>query len=811
MRGVLHDIEVLDLSWGIAGPMVGMLLSDNGARVTKIEPPGGDPFRGLSGYHVWHRGKRSAMLDLRDEDDAACFRGLARRADVLVESFAPGVTDRLGLSYEALAADNPRLVYCSITAYGRTGARADRPGYDALVAASTGQLWEARGLVGTTLHRLSGRPPALGDLDAPDDMWVGPRRDGPLFAGVAWPSVGACYLATLAISAALRAREQTGLGQHVETSLLQGVLASTSMPWQRVEGGRPGYVSWVVDPRAPKAFFRCADGRWVHQWLPVPDAVLQSARTRLGAGAVPDPQRHELQVGVAIEDTPALHRCLPLMAAVFGKLPSAEWVSMATEAGFPLQAVRSPEEALLDPAFVADGCVTEVLDPAVGRIRQVGRTYVLERCASTVGGSVPVPGEHTDEVRRESVTAARHPSHVEQLGEVRGGPLDGVTVLDLGLAVAGPFGAQLLADLGADVIKISAPGDDWIDMQFGMMCNRGKRSIALNLKDPHGYRVLEELVARSDVVHINWRAEAAAKLKVDHGTLRRLKPDLVYCHTHGFEEGPRRRSPGNDQMAGALAGTEWLDGGLDAGGEPVWPNYSLGDTGNGLLSAIAVVQALFHRDRTGEGQLVETSIVYAHLLNASSAWTSADGRVAGDRPSLDADLRGWNALYRLYDTADGWICIAAVTDEHWRGLCEAVDAEDLLADARFRTRAARAAHDGELVDALQHAFGRMAAAVWCERLDQRGVPCEPSPSDAMVRLFDDHDLEARGWMTEYQHPTVGLVKMAGRLFELSRTPGRVPGRSPLWGEHTREILAELGRDQDVIDTLVAAGAVGVPE
>jgi crotonobetainyl-CoA:carnitine CoA-transferase CaiB-like acyl-CoA transferase len=213
--GVLTGTNVLDLSWGVAGPMATMLLADQGAAVTKIEPPSGDPFSGLSGYAVWQRGKRNAQLDLGDGDDRVTFLRLVAGADVVVESFAPGTTERLGIDYDTLRAVNPRLVYCSITGYGSDGPLADRPGYDALVAARTGQMWEARGVVGGTLARLAGAEDPLAGLEAPEGCWVGAPRPGPLFGGLPWVSLGAFYLAVLGISAALRARELTGAGQHV--------------------------------------------------------------------------------------------------------------------------------------------------------------------------------------------------------------------------------------------------------------------------------------------------------------------------------------------------------------------------------------------------------------------------------------------------------------------------------------------------------------------------------------------------------------------------------------------------------------------
>ena len=178
MPGIWEGVDVLDLSWGIAGPIVTMLLADNGATVTKIEAPGGDPFRSLSGHRVWNRGKRSTVIDLKDPKKREDFLRLAARADVVIESFAPGTTKRLGIDYETLSVANPRLVYCSITGYGATGPDADRPGYDALVAARTGLQWESRGVLGGTTARLSGTKPILPDFEVPVERWAGPPQRG---------------------------------------------------------------------------------------------------------------------------------------------------------------------------------------------------------------------------------------------------------------------------------------------------------------------------------------------------------------------------------------------------------------------------------------------------------------------------------------------------------------------------------------------------------------------------------------------------------------------------------------------------------
>ena len=197
MAGVLDGLKVLDLSWGIAGPMATMMLADHGAQVTRIEPPGGDPFRQLSGYRVWNRGKRSAMLDLKRGDDRQCLLNLARGADIFVESFRPGVTQRLGIDFPTLRALNPRLIYCSISGYGGDNRHRDRPGYDALVAARSGLQWEQRGWPGTPMDHIAGSQGPNPELEPPEGCAQGASREGPLFVYSPWPSISACYLATL--------------------------------------------------------------------------------------------------------------------------------------------------------------------------------------------------------------------------------------------------------------------------------------------------------------------------------------------------------------------------------------------------------------------------------------------------------------------------------------------------------------------------------------------------------------------------------------------------------------------------------------
>jgi crotonobetainyl-CoA:carnitine CoA-transferase CaiB-like acyl-CoA transferase len=236
MAAVLDGLKVLDLSWGIAGPMTGMLLADHGAQVTRIEAPGRDPFAGLLGYKVWNRGKRSAVFDLKDKADHGLFLRLVADADILIESFSPGVTARLGVDFAALSAINPKLIYCSITGYGEDGPDADRPGYDALVAARSGLQYEQRGWPEGAVWHMTGRENPFVEAAEIDPDWVqGANREGPLFVASPWPSLGAFFSASTGIAAALFARSKSGHGQRVATSLFQGALACGTGVWQRMD------------------------------------------------------------------------------------------------------------------------------------------------------------------------------------------------------------------------------------------------------------------------------------------------------------------------------------------------------------------------------------------------------------------------------------------------------------------------------------------------------------------------------------------------------------------------------------------------
>jgi len=822
MAGVLNGIRVLDLSWGIAGPMTTMLMADHGADVIKIEPPGGDPYRGQLGYKVWQRGKKSAVFDLKNKADKDAFLALVKTADVLVESYAPGVTGKLGIDYATLAKLNPRLVYGSITGYGRDNKHSGRPAYDALVQARTGIHWEQRGWPEGALNHITGKPDPFPDLEIPYDWVQGPARDGPLFPASYWPSLGAFFIASMGINAALRAREHTGKGQWVETSLLQGAMAGGAGVWIRAEkADAPGFDSWILGSRSPKGHFQCKDGKWIHNWVPNPRFILQaSAGDTLNSSPDLTVQNDPDRFGTGPEEILVMAHYQPLLAEAIRKFTAKEWTDAAAVAEMTMQPVRSVEESLADPLFLKDGCVVETKDPDLGTIRTVGQTYKMSACPSKPSGMIAKVGQHTAEVKAEALTPGPSPGgRGEKVssplppgeggpkGRVRA-PLEGITVLDLGLAIAGPFGTQLLSDLGATVIKVNGLYDIfWHRVHIAYMANRGKKSITLNLKDPRSMEILLKLVAKADVVHHNMRYDAAERLKIDYESLKKINPKLIYCHSRGFETGVRAGLPGNDQTGACLSGVQYEDGGMARGGKPLWSFTSFGDTGNGFLSAVAVIQALYHRDRTGEGQMVDTSIINAALLNTSYAVARPDG-TGFDRPHVDGEQFGFSAGHRVYETKKGWLCFVLVTQEHWDELFTVLRAPKLVIDDHFATHEARKKNDADLAAFIAERLKSHTAQEWFAQLDAAGVPCEVVSEDFSRTLHDDAEFQKRKWVVSYPHPVVGKLDQVGLLCDLSDTPGVIQGRPLIVGENTQEILKDLGYTDEQIKTMEEQFAIG---
>jgi crotonobetainyl-CoA:carnitine CoA-transferase CaiB-like acyl-CoA transferase len=391
--------------------------------------------------------------------------------------------------------------------------------------------------------------------------------------------------------------------------------------------------------------------------------------------------------------------------------------------------------------------------------------------------------------------------------------LEGVTVIDFGQYLAGPFGPMVMSDLGADVIKVepvTGDGMRFVNQPF-CGCQRGKRDIALNLKSERGHDVALELVGRADIVHHNMTAGVAKRLGIAYEDCKAVNPDVVYCNTWAYGlEGPLAHFGGLDPLYQAAAGLEYEAGPVREGNAPLYLRFGMTDTANAMLSVVGCLAALYHQRRTGEGQELWTSLLDGAAMLSSDALLVDGAAVA--RPRLDADQCGISALYRLYRTMDGWLQIAAVTQQHWLALCGALGAPELGDDARFATTAAREEHREQLESLLEPRFATKTSIIWSHLLDDCGVPNEiPLDSKAGELVLFDGDNERLGLVAEYEHPIVGPMRQYGAFIDFSETPGRINGPPPLVGQHTREILEWLGYDAKEMDALAEAGVVYWPD
>ncbi len=374
--------------------------------------------------------------------------------------------------------------------------------------------------------------------------------------------------------------------------------------------------------------------------------------------------------------------------------------------------------------------------------------------------------------------------------------LEGVVLVDFGQYLAGPFAPMVIGDLGADVIKVEPVNGDGMrpvnQAFFG--CQRGKRDIALDLKSERGHEIAMKLIERADIVHHNMTAGVAKRLGIAYEHCKAVNEDVVYCNTWAYGlDGPLAHFGGLDPLFQAAAGLEYESGPVRAGNKPMYYRFGMTDTANAMLSVIGCLAALYHQRRTGEGQELWTSLLDGAAMFSSDAMLSNGDAVP--RPQLDGDQTGFGACYRLYQTNDGWLQIAAIKPQHWTGLCTALGLTDLVDDERFANAAARREHRQQLESLLAPVFATRTAIVWSRVLDDHGVPNEVARDmKAGETALFDADNERLGLVAEYVQPKVGRMRQYGSFIDFSETPGRIAGAPPMVGQHTREILSWLGYD-----------------
>ena len=393
------------------------------------------------------------------------------------------------------------------------------------------------------------------------------------------------------------------------------------------------------------------------------------------------------------------------------------------------------------------------------------------------------------------------------------GPLAGVKVLELAQIMAGPTCGMMLADLGADVIKVERipGGDDTRHMDRPsvrgesasfMAMNRNKRGIALNLKLPAAQEALKRMAARADVLTENYRKGTMEKLGLGYETLKKVNPALIYCSISGYgRTGPYADKGGYDLIAQAMSGLMSVTG--EPGRAPAKSGGPVCDINAGLLGALGVVAAYVHRLKTGEGQLVDTSLFEAGIQQMY--WQAAIYFAIGEPPGPTGSAHILSAPYQAFRASDGWLTIGGANQANWERLVRVLDSPELLEDARFASNAERMKNLDALTELLNSRISRWKKSELIQALEAAGVPCGPINSIADVAA--DPQALARQMVVELEHPRAGRTRALGLPIKLSRTPGKVLRPAPTFGQHTREVLAEFGFTAAEVDALYAANAV----
>ncbi len=397
------------------------------------------------------------------------------------------------------------------------------------------------------------------------------------------------------------------------------------------------------------------------------------------------------------------------------------------------------------------------------------------------------------------------------------GPLAGTKVIELAHVMAGPTCGRMLADMGADVIKVERVPDgddsrrdtiasgsgDQGDSHAFMMMNRNKRGIAVNLKTDGGKAVLERLLTDADAVIENYRHDTMEKLGFGYADLHKRFPRLIYCAVSGFgRTGPYAERGGFDLIAQGMSGLMSITGEA-AGRPPVKVGPPVTDITAGLLATMGILAALYNREQTGVGQMVDTSLYEAGIT--LTYWHSAICFATGDNPGALGSAHPLNAPYQAYETSDGWINVGAANQSNWLRMISVMDAEELGRDPRFADNAKRMENKGALDEALAPVFKTRSSQDWLSAFEEAGFPAGPIRS--VREMHEDPQTLARGMVTQVEHSRFGTVDTIGFPVTFTETPAEVSRGAPVYGESTWEILAEHGFSEEETRQLIEEGAV----
>lgn len=797
-KPILGGLSVLELGAGsVPASLAGMILADYGAHVVKVEPPGGDRLRKLhpAGFQVWNRGKESLVANLRHDDGRARVRELADRVDILIDGFSPGTINSWNLGYDEVRTSNPGIITGSVSAFSADGCFASLKAYEGVVAAKCGIMQRGQFAY----------------------------RPGPIYVNLPLASFGSGLMLAGGLLSALLVRQQCGQGQHVESSMWQGLnpydyygTAQYQLAQRQVTDVPDSNQRFVVASRhSPKGCSR--DGRWFILNTGLSHQAQAMLRTLELDYLLADERYARAPYFPSLEDADAYERAI---GERIRENTSADLISrFMSEPDMAFEIAGSSEDALRHPQIVHNGNVIQIEDDAVGRITQVGPLADFSATPASITRSAPRLGENlaTRLTRKAFATPSPLPEHA----------LSGVTIIECGYFVAMPYGVTMAAALGAKVIKLEDISGDPQRNIVGApetgaaKVMEGKESISIDLKSAAGQDIVHRLVARADVFVLGFRPGAAERLRLDYETLSKLNPKLVYIHATGYgTDGPYARRPIYAQTAQALAGSYhryagyWLspevsDGmnamELDAVISPRLPTVAEGDANAALAVFTTIALGLYAQRMSGVGQLVRTSMVNSNLWAVADDFNAFDGKPA--LPLPDPDCFGLHALYRLYQARQGWIFLAVHTENEWSRLLAAISRPELARDERFLDGSARMEHDPDLAATLSEVFMTRTAADWECDLSAADIGCaEVYEGTASQFTSTEPGLLHDRLTYVVDHPTFGQLVRHGIPVKMSKTPGRV-APAVLCGQNTDDILTAAGYAPDEIESLKQAGVV----
>lgn len=593
-------------------------------------------------------------------------------------------------------------------------------------------------------------------------------NDQPVQFAVALPSYGAALSALIGLWAALIERERSGSGQIVHASMQRGLGLFWSQIWMEAERANA-----LFDKLPPKdvqhLIFECADGDYIHFVLGVPNALAKLYAV-LGIDIAVDP--NERGVPSLARGPQSYFADRTIIEPFIKRRKRAELAAALNEAGLAAEPVLLPGEAWSLPQVQASGLLSQRPDGSTS----MGNPLRFEQ-AATPGASSKLSASNS------------------------GGPLAGLRIVDFGNFIAGPYASKLLADLGADVIRIEPPTSlaALTGIRNTVVANRGKRSIVIDMKAPEGLELAHRLCASADVSTHNFRLGVDARLGIDPASLRRIRANIITLATTGYGSiGPKAKDAGWDMVMQALCGHEARAGGKD--NRPLWYRSAYVDFATGALGAIAILMAVYSRIRYNTATAAENSLLGTSLFLMSELLRTPDRQFVG-APLLNSQRTGFHPTEQLYRTGDGWIAIAARSDTMAAALACTFELQP--------TPATRAAWDERSAAALAERLSALSTDEAVSRLEAAGVWVERCNPASWQTLRDDPAARDARLVVEAQDSVYGrILATFGPAVTFSRSAIEGSLRSsPAHGEHTREILAELGVAAEQIESLLANGTV----